>query len=77
MTGKRRTKKLSDQLRAIIDASEISRYEISKQTGIDQATLSRFMLGNGGLSIEGLDLIADCLGLRLTVAKQPSTKKGG
>ena len=57
--------KLSDQLRRAIDASDKSRYRISKETGIAQETLSRFMSGKGGLSIDGIDKLAECLGLRL------------
>ena len=46
------------------------------ETGIDEATLSRFVHGKGGLSIEGLDAIGEPLGLRI-VANEPKTKKGG
>lgn len=57
--------KLSDQLRRAIVASGMSRYAIWKATGIDQSTLSKFMRGKGGLSVEGLDKLAACLGLEL------------
>ena len=70
--------KFSDQLRAAINAAEKSRYVIAAETGIDAATLSRFMNGKGGLSIEGLDLLAECLGWSLNVATEqtkPSKQK--
>ena len=60
--------KLSDELRAAIEASEMSRYRISQETGIDQATLSRFMAGKGGLGLDGIDQIARLLGLTLATA---------
>jgi transcriptional regulator with XRE-family HTH domain len=57
--------KLTDQLRRAMDASGVSRYRISQETGIAEATLSRFMSGKGGLSMEGLDAIADYLRLNI------------
>lgn len=67
--------KLSDQLRNAIENSGKSRYLICKETGIGEATMSRFMHGTGGLSVDSLDRIADCLGLNIT-AKKPCRKKG-
>lgn len=67
--------KLSDQLRAAIEAAGKSRYRLSKETGIDEATLSRFAHGKGGLSMEGIDLLGEALGLSITVGDRP--RKGG
>ncbi len=68
--------KLTDQLRKAIETNDKSRYQIGQETGIDPATLCRFIHGKGGLSIDGLDRIADCLGLNLTTeSKPPSVKK--
>ena len=47
--------RLSDQLRWMIERSGVSRYQLWQQTGIDQAALSRFMAGKGGLSMESID----------------------
>jgi len=63
---------LSSQLRAAILNSGHTRYAISKATGIDQATLSRFVKGSvngavGGLSLKAIDLIAHYLDLALVV----------
>ena len=63
--ARKRTKKLSEQMRRIIDESEKSRYAISQETGIDEATLSRFMHGKGGLSIPVLDQLGECLDLEI------------
>ena len=73
---KRKRKKLSDQIRAAIDGCGKTRYRIFVDTGIDQATLSRFMAGKGGLSIPVLDTLAEYLGLELTTGKQSSKRKG-
>jgi transcriptional regulator with XRE-family HTH domain len=65
--------KLTDQLRQAIEGGPKSRYQIAKETGIDNATLCRFVQGKGGLSMDGLDLIAECLGLNLTT-ERPAPK---
>ena len=75
MTRKRA--KLSDQFRQAIDGCGKSRYKISRETGIDQATLSRFMNGKGGLSMPVLDLLGDYLGLNLTTESKLRKRKGG
>lgn len=62
----RRTKKLSDRIRNLIDDSGMSRYEIWKRCGVDQATLCRFMQG-GGIKSESLDKLADLLSWDITV----------
>lgn len=73
---RKRREKLSDQLRRFIKTGELSCYEISKQTGIDTSTLSRFLNKKGGLSVDGLDRIADCLGLNLVQEASPHQTKG-
>ena len=74
MTRKR--VKLTDQLRQAIDTCGKSRYQVGQETGIDPATLCRFMHKQGGLSMDGLDLIADCLGLNITTGSKPRKPKG-
>jgi hypothetical protein len=60
---------LSEQLRqAIRDCGE-SRYSLSKRTGIDQSTLTRFMSGERGLRLDVVDVLADVLGLELRPRK--------
>jgi DNA transposition AAA+ family ATPase len=70
-----RKQTLTGQLRQAIEASEKSRYQIAKETGIDEATLSRFIHGKGGFSMEGLNAIGKSLGLRI-VSDKPHKKKG-
>ena len=61
----------SDSLRQEIKDCGETRYQISQETGIDQATLSRFMHKKGGLSIPVLDRLADCLGIQIITTKKP------
>ena len=72
--GKRRAK-LSDQIRRAVDDCDQTRYRISKETGIDQSTLSRFMSGERGLPMNTLDKLADDLDLNITVGKGRKPRK--
>ncbi len=49
---------LAARLRKEIESSGLSRYEIHKKTGIDQATLSRFMSGKN-LALDAVDKLLD------------------
>lgn len=57
---------ISQQLQKAIDDSGMTRYAISKATGVDQSSLSRFMSGKQMLSLEAVDLICQHLGLKLS-----------
>lgn len=61
---------LSDQIRAAVNAAGVSRYAICKATGLDKATMSRFMAGHVGLSLPTLNALGDVLGLDV-VARGP------
>ena len=61
----RRRDKLTDQIRRAINESGVSRYRLWKETGIDQAVLSRFVAGKAGMTLKSLDVLADALGLRI------------
>lgn len=65
---------LSEQLRDAIEKADVSRYEISKATGVSQSTLSKFVLGTRpGLSFDAMDRIGEYLGL-VIVKKQPKKR---
>ncbi|HVK13701.1 MAG TPA: helix-turn-helix domain-containing protein [Gemmataceae bacterium] len=66
--------KLSDQVRRAVDDSGLSRYRIAKEIGVAESTMSRFMSGQGGLSLANLDALADLLGLNVTAPRR-STKE--
>ena len=59
----------SDQVRRAIREAPITRYELSKRTGVDQAVLSRFLKGKVGMSLDSLDLIAAELGWTIEADK--------
>ena len=66
---------LTDQLRQLIETAEISRYQLWQQTGIDQAVLSKFVNGKGGLSMESLDKIGEVLNLQITTRPITSAQR--
>jgi transcriptional regulator with XRE-family HTH domain len=73
--GKSRTMaKMTDQLRQAIDDSGLTRYRIAKETGISEATLSKFYLGQRGLSMEALNALGECLQLTIQLGRKASTK---
>lgn len=67
---------LSEQLKAAILNCGQSRYRISQQTGITEATLSKFIHGHHGLSLETVDLLGQYLGLRLITTDEQLNKQG-
>jgi transcriptional regulator with XRE-family HTH domain len=73
----RRRGKLSDQIRGAVDDSGLSRYRIAKELGIAESTMSRFMSGKGGLSMDNLDALAGLLRLHLAASRDatPNAKK--
>jgi transcriptional regulator with XRE-family HTH domain len=66
--------RLSDQVRKAVDASGLSRYRIAKELGIAESTMSRFMAGKGGLSMEYLDALADLLRLNICAERRPAKR---
>jgi plasmid maintenance system antidote protein VapI len=58
-------------LRRAILESGLTRYAISVRSGVDQATLSRFIAGNRGLNLDSVDKLVDALGLEV----RPSRKR--
>jgi len=68
---------LSDQLRHAIKTCGKTRYQIWTETGIAEATLSRFVNNKGGLSMRAVDKIGKCLGLAITFERKPRKRKGG
>lgn len=55
----------TDEIRAAVDASGLSRYRIALTIGIDHSTMSRFMSG-GMLGRENLDALAKLLDLHVS-----------
>lgn len=67
---------LTSQLRQIVADSGQTLGELARETGIDKSTLSRFINGQRGLSMEALDALGKYLGLRIVKATKPRAKKG-
>ena len=67
---------VSEQLRTAVEAGPITRYEISKRTGLDESLLSKFVHGQTGLSFRSIDILCGCLGLELRPVKpkRPAVK---
>ena len=68
MAKKRDT--LTDQLRHVIQTCGVSRYRVWKETGVAESTLSKFMTGERGLSMEALDAIWRYLDLEVVQRKR-------
>ena len=64
------SKTLTDQIREAVKQSDLTRYEICRQTGIDKSSMSKFVSGERGLSLTHLDKLAELLGLRITATKR-------
>jgi len=62
----------SDQIRAAVRTSQISRYRLSMESGVDQGALCRFLQGSG-LTSTTLDALAEVLRLSVQV-KGPRQK---
>jgi hypothetical protein len=67
VTKRKEQKLLSDQLREILGSGPMTRYRLSKEAGVDQGQLSRFVLGKGQMTFNTLDRIGKVLKLRLVV----------
>jgi len=72
--SKQRRKLVSDQIRQAIDDSGLTRYEIAKQTGIDESALAKFYNGHRGLSTPALDALGECLQLKIMLGRKPGKK---
>ena len=71
---KRHPKKVSEQLKDAILNCGKTRYRIAQETGVTEATLSKYIHGHHGLSQETVDILAEFLGLRLVA---DDTKRKG
>lgn len=65
---------VADQLRRLIDASGLSRYQIAKETGIDESALAKFYNGKRGLSMSALNSLGVCLQIEVTARREPIAK---
>jgi len=66
--------RLSDEIRAAIASSELTRQEICKELSLDKGAMSRFMTDKGGLSMEVLDRLAALLGFGIVVRGEEKSR---
>jgi len=57
---------LTDEIREAVRQSGLTCYQICKETGIQNSSMSRFLSGQRGLSLAHLDKLAALLELRIT-----------
>ena len=67
---KKQSVTFSNQLREAVRNSESTCYAISKETGIDQAVLSKFLRGERGMLIPSIDALVEYLNLELSEKKR-------
>jgi plasmid maintenance system antidote protein VapI len=68
------SRKLSDQLRDCVLSCGVTRYKISKATGVDAAVLLRFVNKGAWISVDTFDRLAVYFGWELKI--NPPKKKG-
>lgn len=68
--------RFSDEIRAAVENSGMSRYAICREIELNQGAMSRFMSGQGGISLDTIDRLAELLGLRVAV-RRPRKQRGG
>ena len=75
MARKKQTaESFSDQLRNAVRDCGTTRYALAKQLDISESTLSRFLSGERGLTLDSVDKLADVLGLRIVVTVQKAAR---
>jgi transcriptional regulator with XRE-family HTH domain len=62
----------TEQLRRVIRDCGETRYSLAQRTRVDQSTMTRFMNGTRGLSMEAIDRLFDALNLEI----KPGRKAG-
>jgi hypothetical protein len=67
---KKQAHRLTDQLRQAIVDSGLTRYRIAKETGVSEATLSKFHLAQRGLSMAAMDRVGEFLGLKIVAERK-------
>jgi transcriptional regulator with XRE-family HTH domain len=56
---------LSEEIRAAINKSKLSGYELCEQSGVDRAVLSRFLRGERSITLDTADKLVEALELKL------------
>ena len=64
-----------DQIRYELLNCGVSRYRVSKETGIDQAVLTGFVKGYRGMTLPVLDRLTGYLGLDVVARAKPPSRE--
>ena len=72
---RKQSKLLSDQLRQAIDDSGLTRYRISKETGISETALALFYNGQRGLSMKAMNALGKFLELEIILGRKPERER--
>ena len=68
---------ITEQIQEAIRSGGMSRYAISKVTGIGQDHLCHFLKGESSMSLTTVDKVLNCLGLVVEIKPKRNTRKGG
>ncbi len=66
---------IAEAIRKAAKKSGVSMYRVSADTGISQATLSRFMAGKNQVSLEYADILCGYFGLELKPKARAKKKR--
>ena len=68
---------VESRLGDILRREQVTAYRLSKNLGIDEGQLSRFLSGKVNISLKKLELIADYLSYDIVLVKRNPSRKGG
>ena len=71
----RKPKTIGDKLRKAAKDSGRSGYDLAKQTGLNEATMSRFMRGMGNPRLDSAEFLANELGYTIELVPLKKGKK--
>ena len=67
--------RVSDELRAKLQACSVPRRQISAVCGVSESQLSRFVNDDTGLGLQSIEALADYFGLRLALLPKSKRRK--
>ena len=70
-----KSKKLSQQLREAILKASMSRYQLAKESGVGEGSLSRFVHRQQSLTLDSVDAIGEVLGLQIVTKAKHQKRK--
>jgi len=68
---------VENRLREILTREKVTAYRLSKDLGIDEGQLSKFLSGRINISLKKLEQIVEYLGYDIQFVKPSPSRKGG